>query len=359
MQPDDRSGSQSRRIGPRGTGNHVILCPAGNPGDAMKLPRRRFLHLAAGAAALPSVSHIARAQTYPTRPVRIVVGFAPGGQNDINARLIGQWLSERLGQPFIIDNRPGASGNIAMESVVRSPPDGYTLVMIALSSSVNATLFENLPFVFLRDIAPVGSISRNVLIMQVHPSVPVATGLELIAYAKANPGKLNMASPGSGTGPHMASELFKLMTGVRMTHVPYRGSGPMLNDLISGQVQFAFDAIASSIGHIRAGRLRALGVGNATRVEALPEVPAVAEFVPGYEASGSQGLGAPRNTPVEIIDTLNREINAGLADPRLRARIADLGNTPLALSPADYAKLLADDTEKWGKVVKFAGIKPE
>ena len=302
---------------------------------------------------------MARAQDYPTRPVRIVVGFAPGGQNDINARLIGQWLSERLGRQFIIDNRPGASGNIAMESVVRSPPDGYTLVMVALSSAVNATLFENLPFNFLRDIAPVGSISRAALVMEVHPSVPVATGLELIAYAKANPNKLNMASPESGTGPHMASELFKLMTGVRMLHVPYRGSGLMLNDLLSGQVQFAFDGLASSIGHIRAGRLRALGVGNSMRVEALPDVPAVAEFVPGYEAGGTQGVGVPRNTPVEIIDKLNREINAGLADPRIRARIVDLGNTPLALSPAEYSKLLGEETEKWAKVVRAANIKPE
>jgi tripartite-type tricarboxylate transporter receptor subunit TctC len=325
----------------------------------MKLPRREFLDLVAGAAALPALSRIADAQTYPSRPVRIVVGFAPGGPNDINARLIGQWLSERLGQQFIRDNRQGASGNIAMESVVRSPPDGYTLVMVALSSAVNATLFDNLPFVFLRDIAPVGTICRNILVLEVHPSVPVATGLELIAYAKANPNKLNMGSPGSGTGPHMAGELFKLMTGVRAIHVPYRGSAPMLNDLLSGQVQVAFDGIASSIGHIRAGRLRALGVGNATRVEALPDVPAIAEFVPGYEAGGTQGVGVPRKTPVEIIDKLNREINVGLADPTMRARITDLGNTPLALSPAEYGKLLVEETEKWGKVVRFAGIKPE
>jgi tripartite-type tricarboxylate transporter receptor subunit TctC len=325
----------------------------------MKLPRRTFLHLATGAAALPAVSRFAWAQAYPSRPVRIVVGFTPGGQHDINARLIGHWLSERLGQQFIVDNRPGASGNIAMESVVRSPPDGYTLVTVATSSAINATLFENLPFIFLRDIAPVGTISRNVMVMEVHPSVPVATGLELIAYAKANPNKLNMASPGSGTGPHMASELFKLMTGVRMIHVPYRGSGSMLNDLLSGHVQFGFDALASSIGHIRAGRLRALGVGNATRVEALPDVPSVAEFLPGYEASGWIGLGAPRNTPAEIIDKLNREINAGLADPRIKARIADLGNTPFALSPTEYGKLLADETEKWAKVIRAANIKPE
>jgi tripartite-type tricarboxylate transporter receptor subunit TctC len=325
----------------------------------MRRPRRKFMRLTAGVAALLVVPRFARAQAYPSRPVRIVVGFAPGGPNDINARLIGQWLSERLGQPFIIDNRPGASGNIAMESVVRSPPDGYTLVMVALSSAINATLFDNLPFVFLRDIAPVGAISRNVLLMEVHPSVPVATGLDLIAYARANPNRLNMGSPGSGTGPHMASELFKLMTGIRMTHVPYRGSGPMLNDLLSGQLQFAFDAVASSIGHISAGRLRALGVGDAKRIDALPDVPAVAEFVPGFEASGTQGLGVPRNTPVEIIDRLNREINAGLADPRIRARIADLGNAPLALSPAEYGKLLAEETEKWAKVVRAANIKPE
>ena len=323
----------------------------------MRRPRRQFLRLAAGV--LVVVPRFARAQGYPSRPVRIVVGFAPGGPNDLNARLIGQWLSERLGQPFIIDNRPGASGNIAMESVVRSSPDGYTLVMVALSSAVNATLFENLPFVFLRDIAPVGAISRNVLVMQVHPSVPVATGLDLIAYARANPNRLNMGSPGSGTGPHMASELFKLMTGIRMTHVPYRGSGPMLNDLLSGQVQFAFDAVASSIGHIRAGRLRALGVGDAKRIDALPDVPAVSEFVPGFEAGGTQGLGAPRNTPLEIIDKLNREINAGLADPRIKARIGDLGNAPLVLSPAEYGKLLAEETEKWAKVIRAANIKAE
>jgi tripartite-type tricarboxylate transporter receptor subunit TctC len=231
--------------------------------------------------------------------------------------------------------------------------------MVALSSAINATLFDNLPFVFLRDIAPVGAISRNVLVMEVHPSIPVATGLDLIAYAKANPNRLNMGSPGSGTGPHMASELFKLMTGIRMTHVPYRGSGPMLNDLLSGQLQFSFDAVASSIGHIRAGRLRALGVGDAKRIDALPDVPAVAEFVPGFEASGTQGLGAPRNTPLEIIDRLNREINAGLADPRLKARIADLGNAPLVLSPAEYGKLLAEETEKWAKVIRAANIKAE
>ncbi len=324
----------------------------------MGLPRRQFLHLVAGAVAHQVVPRIARAQSYPSRPVRIVVGFAPGGPNDINARLIGQWLSERLGQQFIVDNRPGASGNIAMESVVKSPPDGYTLTMVALSSAVNATLFSNLPFNFLRDIAPVGCISRNIFLMEVHPSVPAKTGAELIAFAKANPNKLNMASPGSGSGPHMASELFKLMTGITMTHVPYRGSGPMLNDLIGGQVQFAFDGISSSIGHIRSGRLRALGVSTAARIEMLPGLPTVGEFVSGYEASGTQGLGAPRDTPPEIIDKLNREINAGLADPMIKARLADLGNEPLPLSPAQYGQLLADETEKWGKVVRAANIKP-
>ncbi len=325
----------------------------------MKFPRRHFLHLAAGAAALPAMSRMARAQSYPSRPVRIVVGFAPGGPNDINARLIAQWLSERLGQQFVVDNRPGASGNIAMESVVKSPADGYTLVMVAASSAVNATLFPNLPFVFLRDIAPVACISRNIFVMEVHPSVPAQTGPELIAYAKANPNKLNMASPGSGTGPHMASELFKMMTGVAMTHVPYRGSGPMLNDLLGGQVQFAFDGIASSIPHIKAGRLRALGVSTAARIDILPDLPTVGEFVPGYEATGTQGIGAPRNTAVEIIDTLNRAVNAGLADPKLKARILDLGNEPLALSPAEYGKLLAEETEKWGRVVRAAGLRAQ
>jgi tripartite-type tricarboxylate transporter receptor subunit TctC len=324
----------------------------------MKFPRRRFLHLAAGAAALPAVSRIARAQAYPSRPVRIVVGFAPGGPNDINARLIGQWLSERSGQQFIVDNRPGASGNIATESVVKSPPDGYTLVMVATSSAANATLYDNLPFNFLRDIAPVGGISRSYYAMVVHPSVPAKTGAELLAYAKANPGKLSMASPGSGTGAHMASELFKMMTGISTVHVPYRGSGPMLTDLLGGQVQFAFDSIPSSIEHIRSGRLRALGVSTATRSEVLPDIPTVAESVPGYEASTWFGVGAPKNTPTDIINRLNQEINASLADPRLKARLADLGATPMPMTPADLGKLIADDTEKWGKVIRAAKIKP-
>jgi len=325
----------------------------------MKLPRRRLLYLASGAAALPAISRLARAQAYPSRPVRIVVGFAPGGPNDINARLIGQWLSERLGQQFIIDNRPGASGNIAMESVVKSPPDGYTLVMVATSSAANATLYDNLPFNFLRDIAPVGSISSTYYALVVHPSVPAKTGAELLAFSKANPDKLNMASPGSGTGAHMASELFKMMTGLSMVHVPYRGSGPMLSDLLGGQVQLAFDTIFSSIEHIRSGRLRALGISTAVRSELLPDIPTVAEFLPGYEASTWFGVGAPKSTSPTIIDKLNREINAGLADPRVRARIADLGGTVLAGSSADFGKLIADDTEKWGKVIRAANIKPE
>jgi tripartite-type tricarboxylate transporter receptor subunit TctC len=326
----------------------------------MKLPhRRQFLHLTASAAALPVVATIAKAQAYPTRPVRIVVGFAPGGPNDINARLISQWLSERLGQQFIVDNRPGAAGNIAMESVVKSPPDGYTLVMVATSSAANATLYDNLAFNFLRDIAPVGGISRTYYVMLVHPSVPARTGPELLALAKANPGKLNMASPGSGTGAHMASELFKLMTGISMVHVPYRGSGPMLAGLLGGQVQFAFDTIFSSIEHIRSGGLRALGVSTTTRSELLADIPTVAEFVPGYEASTWFGVGAPKSTSAATIDKLNSEINAGLADPKMRARIADLGGTVLTVSPAEFGNLIAADTEKWGKVIRAANIKPE
>jgi len=325
----------------------------------MERSRRTFLHLSAGAAALPAVASIARAQSYPSRPVRIVVGFAPGGPNDINARLIGQWLSEHLGQQFIIDNRPGASGNIAMESVVKSPPDGYTLVMVATSSAANATLYDNLPFNFLRDIAPVGGISSTCYALVVHPSVPARTGVELLAYAKANPNKLNMASPGSGTGAHMANELFKMMTGISLVHVPYRGSGPMLIGLLGGQVQLAFDTIFSSIEHIRSGALRALGISAALRSEVLPDIPTVAEFLPGYEATTWFGVGAPKATPAAIIDKLNSEINSALADPKMKARIADLGGTVLAGSPAAFGKLIADDTEKWGKVIRAANIKPE
>jgi len=328
-------------------------------GAVMKLPRRRFLHLAAGAATLPALPRVAWAQVYPSRPVRIVVGFPPGGPNDIHARLIGAWLSERLGQPFVIDNRPGAGGNIGTEAVINAPSDGYTLLLVPLSSAINATLYDKLNFNFIRDIAPVAAISRSVMVMVMHPSVPAKTVPELIAYAKANPGTLNMASPGIGTGPHMAGELFKMMTGVNMVHVPYRGSAPMQTALLGGQVEFAFDGMSSSIEHIRAGKLRALAVATGTRSEALSDISTVGDFVPGYEASSWFGVGAPRNTPTEIVDKLNNEINAGLADPKIKARLADLGVTVLSGSPADFGKLIADETEKWAKVVKFAGLKPD
>jgi tripartite-type tricarboxylate transporter receptor subunit TctC len=325
----------------------------------MKLPRRNFLHLAAGAAALPVVSRIAWAQTYPTRPVRIVVGFPPGGGADITARLIGQWLSERLGQPFIIDNRPGAGSNIATEAVVRAPADGYTLLLVGGWNAINATLYDKLSFNFIHGIAPVAGIMRVPSVMVVNPSVPAKTIPEFIAYAKANPGKINMASPGTGTGPHIAGELFKMMAGVDMVHMPYRGAGPALTDLLGGQVQITFASMPSSVGYVRTGKLRALANTAATRSEALPDVPTVSEFVPGYEASGWFGIGAPKNTPTEIVDKLNNEINAALADPNMKARLADLGGTALALSPADFGKLITDDTEKWGKVIRDANIKAE
>jgi tripartite-type tricarboxylate transporter receptor subunit TctC len=325
----------------------------------MKLPRRKFLHLAAGAAALPAVSHIARAQTYPTRPVRVVVGAPPGGGHDIVARLIGQWLSERLGQPFVIENRPGGGENIATEAVVRSSPDGYTILLVTSTNAINTTLYEKLSFNFNRDIAPVAGITRVPEVMVVNLSVPAKTVPEFIAYAKANPSKLNMASAGIGTPSHVAGELFKMMTGVATVHVPYRGVAPALTDLISGQVQVMFGGLASSIGHIKAGRLRALAVTTATRSEALPDIPTVGEFLPGYEASNWYGIGAPRNTPVEVIDKVNKAINAGLADPKIKARLGDLGGDVLALSPADFGKLVADETEKWGKVIRAANIKAE
>jgi tripartite-type tricarboxylate transporter receptor subunit TctC len=326
----------------------------------MKLPhRRRFLHLAAGAAALPVVSRIAFAQTYPSRPVRIIVGFPPGGGSDILARLIGQWLSERLGQPFIIDNRPGAGSNIATEAVVRAPADGYTLLLVGAFNAVNATLYDKLNFNFIRDIAPVAGIMRTSNVVVVHPSLPAKTIPEFIAHAKTNPGRISMASPGIGTVAHMSGELFKMMTGVNMVHVPYRGDAPAVTDLISGQVQVMFSNTVSSIEHIRAGRLRALAVTTATRSDALPDVPTVGEFVQGYEASAWWGFGAPKNAPKEIIDKLNQEINAGLAHPKIKTRLADLGGDVLALSPADFGKLIADETEKWGKVTRAANIKPE
>jgi tripartite-type tricarboxylate transporter receptor subunit TctC len=325
----------------------------------MKLPRRNFLYLAAGAAALPAVARVARAQGYPSRPVRIIVGFAPGGAGDILARLIGQWLSERLGQQFVVDNRPGGSGNIGTEAVVRSPADGYTLLLAGTPNTVNVTLYEKLNFNFIRDIAPVAGVIRGSSVMVVNPSVPAKSIPEFIAYAKANPRKLNMASAGNGTASHVAGELFKMMAGVDMVHVPYRSAGPALTDLLGGQVQVYFGTTVSSIGYIRAGRLHALAVTAATRSEALPGIPTVAEFVPGYEASFWFGVGAPKATPAEIVDKLNKEINAGLVDPKFKARLADLGGTVLAGSPADFGKLIADETEKWGKVIRAANIKAE
>ena len=324
----------------------------------MKVPRRKFLHLALGAAALPVVSRIARAQAYPTRPVRIVVGFAPGGANDILARLIGQWLSERLGQAFVIDNRPGAATNIATEAVVRAPADGYTLLLVGAPHVINATLYDKLNYNFLRDIAPVASISREASVMVVNTLVAAKTVPEFIAYAKANPGKINMAAAGSGAGSHMAGELFKMMTGVNMQHVPYRGVAPALTDLIGGQAQVMFPSVLSSLEHIRAGKLRVLAVTTATRSQALPNVPTVGEFVPGYEASFVYGLGAPKNTPAEIVDKLNQETNTGLADPKIMTRFGDLGATVFPGSAADFGNLVAEETEKWAKVIKFAGIKP-
>jgi tripartite-type tricarboxylate transporter receptor subunit TctC len=323
----------------------------------MKLPRRNFLHLAAGAAALPALSRTAWPQAYPARPVRTVVGFPPGGGADITARLIGQWLSERLGQPFIIDNRPGAGSNIATEAVARASADGYTLLLVGAFNAANAALYDNLNFIL--DIVPVASIDRLPLVMEVNPSVPAKTVPEFIAYAGVNPGKVSFASAGIGTVSHVSGELFKMMTGVNMVHVPYRGEAPALTDLLGGQVQVYFGTLPGSIEYIRAGKLRPLAITSATRSEALTDVPTVSEFVPGYEASFWYGIGAPRNTPAEIIDRLNKEINAGLADPKMKARLADFGGTPLVGSPADFGKLIADDTEKWGKVVRAANIKPE
>jgi tripartite-type tricarboxylate transporter receptor subunit TctC len=325
----------------------------------MQYPRRRFLRLAAGTAAMPAVSRFAWAQTYPSRPVRLVVGFAAGGVTDLMARLMGQWLSERLGQSFIIENRPGAGSNIGTEAVVRASPDGYTLLLCGTPNTINGAVFQKMSFNFVRDIAPVAGVARVPNVMEVHPSVPVRTVPEFIAYAKANPKKLNMASAGSGTTSHVAGELFKLMTGVDLVHVPYRGSGLALTDLLGGQVQVMFDNMVSSISHIKEGKLRALALTTSTRSEALPDIPTVGEFVPGYEASGHQGIGAPRNTPEEIVATLNKEINAGLADSRLKARLAELGGVVLTGSPADFGRFIAAETEKWGKVVKFAGIKPQ
>jgi tripartite-type tricarboxylate transporter receptor subunit TctC len=325
----------------------------------MKLSRQQFLRVAASAAVLPALSRIGRAQAYPTRPLRLVVGFPPGQTADLIARLMGQWLTERLGQAVIIDNRPGASSNIATELVVRSPADGYTLLSVNSSNLINATLYDKLPYNFLRDIDPIASFSRVALVMVVNPSFPARTVPEFIAYAKANPGKINMASGGTGNSTHVTGELFKMMAGVNLLHVPYRGSPPALTDLIGERVQVMFDLLSSSVEYIRSGRLRALAVTTAARSDALPDIPTVGEFVPGYEASALGGVGAPRGTPYEIIEKLNSEINAGLADPKMKSRFADLGLAPLSLAAADFAKLVVDETEKWGKVVKFANIRPE
>jgi tripartite-type tricarboxylate transporter receptor subunit TctC len=327
--------------------------------NMLKLPRRRFLHLAAGAAALPVVPRIAMAQAFPTRPVRIVVPFAAGGATDIIARLIGQWLSERLGQQFVIENRPGAGSNIGTEMVVNAPPDGYTLLQVGASSAINATLYEKLSFNFLRDIAPVSGIISIPFIMAVNPSFPAKTVSEFIAYARANPGKVNMASGGNGTAGHLSGELFKMMAGINMVHVPYRGEAPALTDMLGGQVQAMFGTMPASIEYVRAGKLRPLAVTSARRSELLPDLPTVGDFVPGYETSAWQGIGAPKNTPAEIINKFNKEINAGLADPKIKTRVADMGGTVLAGSPADFDKLIADETEKWGQVVKFSGAKPD
>jgi tripartite-type tricarboxylate transporter receptor subunit TctC len=326
----------------------------------VKLPhRRQFLHLAAGAAALPAVSRIAWAENFPTKPVRWIVPYSPGGATDIQARLLGQWLTERLGQPFLIENRPGGGGNIGTEAVVRAPADGYTLLLVGPPHAINATLYEKLNFNFIRDIAPVAGIMSVANVMVVNPSVPAKAVPEFITYTKANPGKINMASSGNGSSAHVAGELFKMMTGVDMVHVPYRGNAPALTDLLGGQVQVYFVTTPASIEYIRAGTLRPLAVTTATRSDALPDVPTVSEFVPGYEASARYGVGAPKNTPAEIIDRLNKEINAGLADPKMKVRLAELGGTVLPGSPADFGRLIAEETEKWAKVVKFSGARPD
>src|SRR6516165_3721492 len=324
----------------------------------MKLPRRNFLHLAAGAAAPPAVSRFAWAQTYPSRPVRITVGFPAGGGVDILARLMGRWLSERLGQPFVIENQPGAGTNIATEAVVNASPDGYTLLMAGASNAINAIFYDKLNYNFIRDIAPVAGIMRAPLVMVVVPSFPAKTVPEFIAYAKANPGKINMASPGNGTAGHLCGELFKMMAGVDMIHMPYRGGASALAGLIGEQVQVMFDGILLASEHIKTGKLRGLAITTVTRAETLPDIPTVGEFVPGYEVSVWFGIGVPKATPAEIVDQLNKEVNAALDDPKIKARLADLGGTPLPGSPADFGKLIADETEKWGKVIRAANIKP-
>jgi tripartite-type tricarboxylate transporter receptor subunit TctC len=325
----------------------------------MRLPRRQFLQLAGAAAAVPAFPRLASAQNYPTQPVKVIVPFAAGGGTDIFARLIGAWLQEKLGRPFVVENRAGNATNIGTEVVVKARPDGYTILVTDNAPSINATLYDNLPFNFIRDIAPVACLSREPLAIEVNPSVPVKSIPEFIAYAKANPGKVNMASPGTGTPNHMAGELFAMMAGIKMTHVPYRGTAPALTDLLGGQVQVMFSSIPASVEYVKAGKLRALAVTTTARSDALPDVPSAGDFVPGYEASTWHGVGAPKATPAEIVEKLNREINAALADPKIKARFVDLGAAPFLGSSADFAKLIAEDTEKWGKVVKLTGAKPE
>jgi tripartite-type tricarboxylate transporter receptor subunit TctC len=325
----------------------------------VNLPRRQFLHLAASAAALPAVSRVAWAQSYPSRPVRWVVPFPPGGPAEILARLFGQFMSERLGQPFVIENRPGAGGNIGTETVVRSPPDGYTMLLVTTANAINASLYERLNYNFIRDIAPVAALIRVPAVLEINPMVPVDSVPAFVAYAKANPGRLNMASAGNGTIQHVAGEMFKMMTGVSLQHVPYRGQAPALNDLIGGQVQVMFDSMPASIEHIRAGKVRALAVTTAARSDVLPQLPTVRDFVPGFEASAWYGVAMPANTPQVNVDKINEEINAAFADPRIKGQLLDLGGTILAGSAADFAKLIVDETEKWGKVIRAANIKAE
>ena len=323
----------------------------------MRMLRRQFLQMAAGAALAPAASRTALAQAYPSRPVRWIVGFTPAGGNDIVARLMGQWLTERMGQPFVIENRPGAATNLATEAVINAPPDGYTLLLANSASAINASLYEKLNFNFIRDTTPVAGISTAPTIMVVHPSLPVRTVPEFIAYAKANPGKINMGSAGNGATGHLAGELMKMMAGIDLVHVPYRGNAPALTDLIAGQLQVVFPSSASSIEFVRTGKLRGLAVTGAQRLPELPDLPTVAETLPGYEASSLYGVSGPKNMPPEIVDRLNKEVNAALADPKMRARLADIGSTPLPGSPADFGKVIADETEKWSKVVKFSGAK--
>ena len=325
----------------------------------MHLSRRRFLHLAGAAGVLPAASRRARAQAYPSRPLRWIVGFPPGGGADIVSRIMAPWLAERLGQPVVIENKPGASSNISIQTVVNAPPDGYTLLFIPASAAVNVSLFDNLPFNLLRDIAPVSGLIDFPLVMVANPSLPAQTVAELIAYAKANPGKISMGSFGTGSTSHVAGELFKMMTDTNMIHVPYRGGAPMVADLVGGQVQVAFDVLTGSLAHVRAGSLRALGMAGKHRSNALPQVPTIGETVAGYEANSWCGVGVPKGTPPEIIARLNGEINAGLANPAVRARLADVATTPIVFSPDEFGTYIASEVEKWGKVVRLSGIRPE